>query len=49
MVAVTILHLALLHEVGSSNPLGIIQEECINLYPFFIVKDIFGFLIFASV
>jgi ubiquinol-cytochrome c reductase cytochrome b subunit len=47
MVAVTLTHLTLLHADGSTNPLGI--SECadyIPFYPYFWLKDIFGFLIF---
>lgn len=40
------IHLILLHEVGSSNPLGINSKtEIIPFYPYFYVKDLFGFLI----
>jgi len=47
MVAITLTHLTLLHADGSTNPLGI--SECadyIPFYPYFWLKDIFGFLIF---
>lgn len=38
-----IIHLALLHEVGSNNPLGLtIKTENIPFYPYFYVKDLFG-------
>ncbi len=41
-----LIHLILLHEVGSSNPLGINSKtEIIPFYPYFYVKDLFGFFI----
>jgi len=43
-----IIHLALLHKVGSSNPLGInTNVETISFYPYFFVKDLFAFFILA--
>jgi len=42
----TVLHLTLLHEQGSNNPLGInTQVDFISFYPYFYVKDLFAFLI----
>lgn len=42
------LHLMLLHDAGSSNPVG---DDSLNdhvpFYPYFILKDILGFLIFC--
>jgi ubiquinol-cytochrome c reductase cytochrome b subunit len=47
MVAVTLVHLTLLHAEGSTNPLGIDDAaDYIPFYPYFWLKDIFGFLIF---
>jgi ubiquinol-cytochrome c reductase cytochrome b subunit len=47
MVGLTLMHLALLHVEGSSNPLGVEDlHDFIPFYPYFLVKDIFGFLIF---
>jgi ubiquinol-cytochrome c reductase cytochrome b subunit len=47
IVAVTILHLSLLHKDGSNNPLGIGSNvETISFYPYFYVKDLFSFFIF---
>ena len=41
-----LLHLVLLHENGSNNPLGIyIKMENIPFYPYFYVKDLFGFIV----
>jgi len=41
-------HLALLHKSGSNNPAGIPDEgDYVPFYPYFIVKDLFAFVIFA--
>jgi ubiquinol-cytochrome c reductase cytochrome b subunit len=46
IAGLTIVHLALLHKVGSNNPLGIeTSVDKLPLYPYFIVKDMFGFVI----
>jgi len=46
IVGLVLLHLILLHENGSNNPLGIyIKIETIPFYPYFYVKDLFGFII----
>ena len=40
------LHLVLLHQHGSSNPLGTyLQTDNIPFYPYFYVKDLFGFIV----
>jgi ubiquinol-cytochrome c reductase cytochrome b subunit len=45
LLGVSLLHLALLHVSGSTNPLGICTKiNYVRFYPKFIVKDIFGFL-----
>jgi quinol-cytochrome oxidoreductase complex cytochrome b subunit len=45
LLAISVLHLALLHVSGSTNPLGICAKmDSVRFYPKFIVKDIFGFL-----
>jgi quinol-cytochrome oxidoreductase complex cytochrome b subunit len=47
MVGLTLMHLSLLHVDGSTNPLaagGL--SDFIPFYPYFLVKDIFGFLVF---
>ena len=39
-------HLSILHIIGSTNPLGICSKiDRISFYPYFYVKDLFGFLI----
>jgi len=46
LVGLVLLHLILLHETGSNNPLGIyIKMENIPFYPYFYVKDLFGFVV----
>jgi quinol-cytochrome oxidoreductase complex cytochrome b subunit len=50
MVGLTLIHLSLLHVDGSTNPLAIDGiYDFIPFYPYFLVKDIFGFLIFLFV
>ena len=40
------LHLVLLHDVGSNNPLGMyIKLENVPFYPYFYIKDLFGFIL----
>lgn len=42
------LHLILLHQTGSNNPLGISSIlDRVPFYPYFYVKDLFGFFIFV--
>jgi len=44
LLALSVLHLALLHLNGSTNPLGICAKmDSLRFYPKFIVKDLFGF------
>jgi len=50
MVGLTLMHLSLLHVDGSTNPLGLEDiYDFIPFYPYFLVKDIFGFLIFLFI
>jgi ubiquinol-cytochrome c reductase cytochrome b subunit len=45
ITGVVILHLSLLHNNGSNNPLGLNTNiESISFYPYFYVKDLFAFL-----
>jgi ubiquinol-cytochrome c reductase cytochrome b subunit len=45
LIAISVLHLALLHVSGSTNPLGVCAKmDSVRFYPKFIVKDLFGFL-----
>lgn len=44
---VVIIHIALLHQHGSSNPLGVCTDlDTVAFYPYFVLKDIFGLSIF---
>nr|NP_066413.1 apocytochrome b [Ochromonas danica]AAG18379.1 apocytochrome b [Ochromonas danica] len=50
IAAFTIIHLSLLHKDGSNNPLGINSNvDYIPFYPYFYVKDLFSFFIFAFI
>lgn len=40
-----VLHLSLLHFTGSGNPLGVNNLNSLPFYPYFYVKDAFGFLV----
>jgi quinol-cytochrome oxidoreductase complex cytochrome b subunit len=45
-----LIHLVLLHEVGSNNPLGItLKTENVPFYPYFYTKDLFGLMILLFV
>jgi len=43
VLGLIILHLFLLHAVGSSNPLGLWRFSKINFYPFYFIKDFITF------
>ena len=46
IVGTVLIHLILLHEVGSNNPLGIsLKTENISFYPYFYTKDLFGLMV----
>jgi len=46
IIALTIIHLIYLHQIGSNNPLGInININKILFHPYFTIKDILGFFI----
>jgi quinol-cytochrome oxidoreductase complex cytochrome b subunit len=48
ILALAIIHVLMLHQVGSNNPLGISSYvDCIYFSPYFTTKDIYGILIFA--
>jgi ubiquinol-cytochrome c reductase cytochrome b subunit len=50
IVAVSMIHILLLHEHGSNNPLGIISwTDQSGFYPLFYVKDLLGFLYFLMI
>jgi len=47
ILAIVLLHLALLHQKGSSNPLGInFRTDEIPMHPYYTVKDFFSIFIF---
>ena len=49
IVGVVLIHLILLHEVGSNNPLGLnLKNENIPFYPYFYIKDLFGLMILLT-
>jgi ubiquinol-cytochrome c reductase cytochrome b subunit len=49
-VGLVLLHLSLLHNEGSNNPLGLNSNpDTISFYPYFYVKDLFSFLILVLV
>jgi ubiquinol-cytochrome c reductase cytochrome b subunit len=44
LLAISALHLTLLHISGSTNPIGICAKmDSVRFYPKFIIKDILGF------
>jgi quinol-cytochrome oxidoreductase complex cytochrome b subunit len=47
IAAFVIIHLYLLHKHGSNNPLGVNTSSAVSFYPYFYVKDLLGFLLFA--
>jgi ubiquinol-cytochrome c reductase cytochrome b subunit len=50
IVGMTLVHLSLLHQVGSNNPLGInTNVDTVSFYPYFYVKDLFSFIFFIVV
>ena len=50
ITGVVLIHLALLHYEGSTNPLGVNSKiDKIPFFPYFYLKDLFGFLIFLFV
>jgi ubiquinol-cytochrome c reductase cytochrome b subunit len=48
LLGLVMLHIAVLHQEGSSNPLGLHGKDIdkIDFYPYFYVKDLFGFMCF---
>ena len=50
IVAMSLLHITLLHQDGSNNPLGIeTKVDKINMFPYFIIKDFLGLVFFFIV
>jgi ubiquinol-cytochrome c reductase cytochrome b subunit len=49
IAGLVLLHLSLLHKDGSNNPLGInTNVDYVSFYPYYYVKDLFAFFIFAT-
>ena len=49
IAGLVIVHLSLLHQSGSNNPLGINKNvDTVSFYPYFYVKDLFAFLILVA-
>jgi ubiquinol-cytochrome c reductase cytochrome b/c1 subunit len=49
-VILVIGHIALLHQVGSNNPLGVdTDDDLTEFYPYFIYKDLFALLCYITV
>lgn len=50
IAGLALLHLILLHQPGSNNPLGVSSiYDRVPFYPYFYVKDLFGFCIFVLI
>jgi len=48
IAAMALMHLVLLHQNGSNNPLGIFgMYDKIPFYPYYYTKDLFAFFIFV--
>ena len=46
IAALALVHLVLLHQDGSNNPLGVdSKSDTISFYPYFYVKDLFGLIL----
>jgi ubiquinol-cytochrome c reductase cytochrome b subunit len=41
-----ILHLLFLHKAGSNNPLGVGLYDDVKFFPYYVIKDLFGFFLF---
>lgn len=50
IAGLVLIHLVCLHQTGSSNPLGIVRNpDKINFHPYFVWKDLIGFVSFFMV
>nr|AIC07016.1 cytochrome b [Lamprotula gottschei] len=50
ILAITIIHLAFLHETGSNNPIGLSSNtKLVQFHPFYMLKDLIGFLLFLMI
>lgn len=49
ITGLVLVHLMYLHQTGSNNPLGVIRNhDKIQFHPYFVYKDILGFVIFMA-
>jgi quinol-cytochrome oxidoreductase complex cytochrome b subunit len=49
LIALSLLHITLLHVNGSTNPLGVCAKmDSLKFYPKYIIKDVFGFFSFVG-
>lgn len=49
IVGMVLVHLSLLHNTGSNNPLGINKNiDTVSFYPYFYVKDLLAFFLFIA-
>ena len=47
ILGLVFVHILLLHENGSNNPLGyFLKSDCTTFFPYYFVKDLFGFVIY---
>ena len=45
IVSLALLHIIILHDKGSTNPLAVCtKQDVVKFYPYFVTKDILGFL-----
>jgi ubiquinol-cytochrome c reductase cytochrome b subunit len=48
LAGLSILHLAALHQYGSTNPIGVnAQTDLIPFYPYYVLKDLVGLFVLA--
>merc|ERR1712012_1366424 len=50
IAVLALIHLALLHKDGSTNPLGVdTSVDTVPFYPYFVIKDLFAFFVFLFI
>ena len=47
ILALSLLHVSILHIEGGSSPLGIENYDYISFYPYLVVKDVFSFILLS--
>jgi len=45
LLSLSLVHISILHVEGSSNPLGVEHYDYISFYPYFVVKDVYSFVL----